>query len=162
MNMYMLVSACICVYLLESASICLYLYVCACICFSVLHKTQKGKGGTGQDLVPSNVRSKRESTGSKTAWKNLGLEHTSTQWYVVVCPTEPTVALTLWQVWGYICHCERYIHIQTIHTYTYSYIQIHAYTCNTSIYRPIHACANHGREGSLGGCGRRSMSQEVI
>jgi hypothetical protein len=155
----MLILACINVYVCVLTCMCMYPYVYACISFSVLHKTQKGKGGTGQDLVPSNVRSKRESTGSKTACKNLGLEHTSTQWYVVVCPTEPTVALTLWQVCGYIYHCQRYIHIQTIHTYTYIYIQIYAYTC---IYRHIHACANHGREGSLGGCGRRSMSQEVI
>ena len=66
MNMYMLVSACICVYLLESASICLYLYVCVCIFFSVLLKTQKGKGCPGQDLVPCNVLSKRESNASKT------------------------------------------------------------------------------------------------
>ena len=66
MSMYMIVSVCICVYLLEYASMCLYLYVCACICFSVLHKTQKGKGCPGQDLVPCNVLSKRESNASKT------------------------------------------------------------------------------------------------
>ena len=75
----MLILACINVYVCVLTCMCMYPYVYACISFSVLHKTQKGKGGTGQDLVPSNVRSKRESTGSKTAWKNLGLEHTSTQ-----------------------------------------------------------------------------------
>ena len=67
MSMYMIVSACICVYLLEYACICLYLFVCACIFFSVLPKTQKGKGCPGQDLVPCNVLSKRESNVSKTA-----------------------------------------------------------------------------------------------
>ena len=55
------------VYLLEYASMYLYLYVCACIFFSVLPKTQKGKGCPGQDLVPCNVLSKRESNASKTA-----------------------------------------------------------------------------------------------
>ena len=79
--MYMLILACIDVYVCVLTCLCMYPYVYACISFSVLHKTQKGKGGTGQDLVPSNVLSKRESKGSKleTTWTSLGLEHTSPQ-----------------------------------------------------------------------------------
>ncbi len=48
------------------------------------------------------------------------------------------MALILCQVFGYIYNSVKYILIQTIQTYTYTYIQIHVYTCNTCIYRHMH------------------------
>ena len=56
-----------------------------------------------------------------------------------VSPTEPTVALTLGEIWGYLFPLVKYTHIQTIHTYTYiymQYMQIHAHT-GTYMHAPI-------------------------
>ena len=98
MSMYMIVSVCIILYMHVFASMCLNLCVCACICFSVLHKKQKGKGCPGQDLVPCNVLSKRESNNSKTALTVLGLEHQSIGRHVPESTTQPTLALTLHEI----------------------------------------------------------------
>ena len=129
------------------ASMCLNLCVCVCICFSVLHKTQKGKGCPGQDLVPCNVLSKRESNASKTALTVLGLEHPSTERHVPESTTEPTLALTLHEIWGYLFPVVKYTHIQTIHTYTYIYIQYMQY-----MHIQAHTCMRQSRsEGVFGG-----------
>ena len=135
------------VYMHVFASMCLNLCVCACICFSVLHKTQKGKGCPGQDLVPCNVLSKRESNASKTALTVLGLEHPSTERHVPESTTEPTLALTLHEILVYLFPEIKYTHIQTIHTYTYIYIQYMQY-----MHIQAHTCMRQSRsEGVFGG-----------
>ena len=85
----------------------------------------------------------------------------------------PYVPLSQPWLWHYVEFVGIYMFLCKIHTHTDNtfiyihirtqYMHIHTYTCTYMLivasYIHIHACANHGREGSLGGCGRRSMSQ---
>ncbi len=57
-----------------------------------------------------------------------------------VCPTEPTVALTLCQVCGYIYNCVRYPYADYILTdNTYIYCDIHTYTHTIHALFYVHA-----------------------
>ena len=61
--------------------------------------------------------------------------------------TEPTLALTLHEILGYLFPVVKYTHIQTIHTYTYIYIQYMQY-----MHIQAHTCMRQSRsEGVFGG-----------
>ena len=77
--------------------------------------------------------------GIKCQQNSLVDSGTRTPVYRVTSPTEPTVALTHGEIWGYLFPLVKYTHIQTIHTYTHIYIQymqIHAHT-GTYMHAPI-------------------------
>ena len=150
----------ICVYMRVFAWICLYMPVSVCMCmyfFFCFAQDAKGKRlpRPGPGALQCAVKK-----GIKCQQNGLDDSGTRTPVYRVTCVSiyhwANAGSDTWWNLGIFICQI-KYIHIQTIHTYTCNTCN----TCNTCTYSHIHACANHGREGSLGGCGRRCMSQEA-
>ena len=146
------VCACICMYLLVCAWICVYVYV---FVFLFCTRRKREKVAQARTWCPAMCCQKGNQMPAKLL-RRFWVSNTRRQ--SDMCPSLPLSQLWLWHFMKFWCtyslksntHTYRqYIHIRT---YTYN-------TCNTCTYRHIHACANHGRKGSLGGCGRRCMSQ---
>ena len=137
--------------------------VCACIClyvhvffFLFCPRRKREKVAQARTWCPAMCCQKGNQMSAKRLRR---FWDSNTRLQGDMCQYLPLSQRWLWhfaKFVNYICQV-KYIHIQTIHTYTCNTCN----TCNTCKYSHIHACANHGGEGSLGGCGRRCMSQEA-
>ena len=162
--MYMLISACMCVYLLVLTCISMYLHVFDFL-FCTQHKREKvAQARTWCPAMCYQKAIKRAAKPLRWFWDSNTRLHSDMYPYVPL--SQPWLWHYVEFVGIYMLLCK--IHTHTDNTFIYihirtQYMHIHTYTCTYMLivasYIHIHACANHGREGSLGGCGRRCMSQ---